>query len=174
MTAPQKNSSSARAMSSNRTRRRRASNAARRPVVHVVAPGLEVAQAAPRKGETVTAFLRRTGWATKDPRYGWQFQTRLPTILEVNGDAVLRKDWRRTKITANDNVRFVSFPRGGRGGTGKQVLGLVALIAVTAFAAPLGGAIASTLFPGAASWVGTAIGAGVGLGGDFKINILEK
>lgn len=160
-------------MASNRTRRRRASNAARRPVVHVVAPGLEVAQATPRKGETVTAFLRRTGWATKDPRYGWQFRKRLPTILEVNGEAILRKDWRRTKIAANDNVRFVSFPRGG-GKQGKQVLGLVALVAIAAFAVPLGGAIASTLFPGAAPWVGTAIGAGIGLGGELQINILEK
>jgi len=143
----------------------------RRPVTHVVAPGLEVASAQPRKGETVTAFLRRTGWATRDPEYGWQFRKRLPTILEVNGEAILRKDWRRTKIAANDNVRFVSFPRGG-GKQGKQVLGLVALVAVAAFAAWAGPALATQL--GAGAWAGTALTAGIGLGGELRINMLEK
>ncbi|MCO5129278.1 MAG: hypothetical protein M9932_01770 [Xanthobacteraceae bacterium] len=145
---------------------------ARNPVVHEVAPGLQVAQAVPRKGETITAFLRRTGWATRDPKYGWQFSKRLPTILEVNGEAVLRKDWRRTKIAANDNVRFVSFPRGGNGKQGKQVLGLVALIAISAFAAWAGPALAAQF--SVAGWVGSAITGGIGLGGELRINILEK
>lgn len=154
-----------------RPRPRRRSASARRPVLHVVAPGIEVAQAVPRKGETITAFLRRTGWAKKHEKYGWQFQTRLPTVLEINGEAILRKDWRRTKITANDNVRFVSMPRGG-GKQGKQVLGLVALIAVAAFAAWAGPAVAGAL--GAPAWVGGAATAGIGLGGELRINILEK
>jgi hypothetical protein len=141
--------------------------AERRSVLHVVAPGLEVAQAVPRKGETVTAFLRRTRWAVKDPRYGWQFRTRLPTYLTVNGEAILRKDWRRTKIAANDNVCFISVPRGGK--QGKQILGLVALVAVAAFAAwaPVG------LF-GLASGSLAAAGAtaAIGLGGALLVNAL--
>lgn len=158
-----------------RTRRERRSEAARRPVLHVVMPGLEVARAAPRKGETVTAFLRRTGWATRDPKYGWQFRKHLPTILEVNGEPVLRKQWRRTKIAANDNVRFVSYPLGGgRGSTGKQVLGLVALVAVAAFAGPLGAAFAGGLgLTGtAATIVGGLATAAIGLGGALLVNAL--
>ena len=54
-------------------------------------PGLEVACADARKRETVTAFLRRTGWASHDRDFGWQFRKGLPTILEINGEAVLRK-----------------------------------------------------------------------------------
>jgi hypothetical protein len=34
-------------------------------------PGLEFAPAEVQPRETVTAFLRRTGWATRDRRYGW-------------------------------------------------------------------------------------------------------
>ncbi len=41
--------------------------------------------------------------------------------------------WRKTRIAANDNVRFISKPLGG-GQNGKQILGLVALVAVSAFA----------------------------------------
>jgi hypothetical protein len=156
-----------------RARRERRSASERRPVLHVVAPGLEVTQAVPRKGETVTAFLRRTGWATKDPRYGWQFRKRLPTILEVNGEAVLRKNWRRTKIAADDNVRFVSYPRGG-GKQGKQVLGLVALVAVAAFAAWAGPAVAAGL--GLAGTTATIAGGlvtgAIGLGGALLVNAL--
>lgn len=162
-----------------RTRRERRSEAARRPVLHVVAPGFEVAREAPRKGETITAFLRRTGWATRDPKYGWQFRKGLPTILEINGAAVLRKDWRRTKIAANDNVQFVSFPRGGGGKGGmKQVVGLVALVALAAFAAPLAGAAlgavglssSATLIGGLT--LGQALTGALMLGGSLLISSL--
>src|SRR5262245_41638326 len=57
-------------------------------VQHLVMPGLEVARAEARPRETVTAFLRRTGWATRDRKYGWQFRKGLPTVLEIDGEAV--------------------------------------------------------------------------------------
>ncbi|WP_454629518.1 host specificity factor TipJ family phage tail protein [Bradyrhizobium cenepequi] len=152
-----------------RARRERRSDAARRPVLHVVMPGLEVARAEPRKGETVTAFLRRSGWATRDRKYGWQFRKGLPTILEINGEAVLRKDWRRRRIAASDAVRFVSHPLGGSGGdTGKQVLGLVALVAVSAFALWVPGAIGLA----AGSFGALATTAAVGIGGSLLISAL--
>ena len=66
--------------------------------------------------ETVTAFLHRTRWATRHRTYGWQFRKDLPTIPEINGQAVLRKDWRHRRISACAEVRCVSYPRGGRGG----------------------------------------------------------
>ncbi|MGY3605662.1 MULTISPECIES: host specificity factor TipJ family phage tail protein [unclassified Bradyrhizobium] len=158
-----------------RARRERRSEAARRPVLHVVMPGLEVAREVPRKGETVTAFLRRSGWASRDRRYGWRFRKGLPTILEINGEAVLRKEWARRRIRASDAVRFVSYPLGGGGGnTGKQVLGLVALVAVSAFAFWAGPALAGAIgLTGAAATIGGGLfTAGIALGGSLLINAL--
>ncbi|MBB4395164.1 hypothetical protein [Bradyrhizobium sp. ERR14] len=71
-----------------------------RPVLHVVMPRAEVARETPLPRETVTAFLRRSDWATRGRKYGWQFKKGLPTILEMNGEAVLRRDWRRREATA--------------------------------------------------------------------------
>ncbi len=141
----------------------------RNPVTHLVMPGVEVGRDTPRKGETVTAFLRRTGWAHRDPTYGWQFRKGLPTVLEVNGEPVLRKQWRHTKIAANDNVRFVSYPLGGQGSTGKQIIGLVALVAVAALSAGIaGGALATGgLFAAGSTSAYIAAGA-IGVGGKFQ------
>jgi hypothetical protein len=116
-------------------------------------PGLEVARAEARPRETVTAFLRRTGWATRDRTYGWQFRKGLPTILEINGEAVLRRDWRRRRIGARAEVRFVSYPLGGNGGA-KQILRLVSLIAVSAFAFCAGPIVAGALGFGGSALVG--------------------
>jgi hypothetical protein len=122
----------------------------------------------------VTAFLRRTGWATRDRKYGWQFRKGLPTVLETNGEAVLRRDWRRRRIGMRAEVRFVSYPLGGNGA--KQILGLVSLIAVSAFAfwAAL---VAGALGAGALGAAGSAIAGGlamglIGLGGTLLVNAL--
>jgi hypothetical protein len=163
-------------MPAERSRARRA-RPARRPAVHVVMPGLEVARAVPRSRETVTAFLRRTGWARRDARYGWQFRKGLPTTLQVNGEYVLRKEWRKTRIGAGDEVRFVSYPLGGKRG-GKQVLGLVALVALAAFATPLaGGILGAAGISSSATLVGTltagqALSGALMLGGSLLINAL--
>ncbi|WP_212497454.1 hypothetical protein [Bradyrhizobium liaoningense] len=144
-------------------------------MLHLVMPGLEVAHAEPRPRETVTAFLRRTGWAKRDPVYGWQFRKGLPTVLEINGEAVLRKGWSRRRIAAKDNVRFVSYPLGGGGGGAKQVIGLVALVAVAAFATVVTGGAAAGLL-GAAFGAGTfgaaALGATIAVGGSLLVNAL--
>ncbi|MDI3559562.1 host specificity factor TipJ family phage tail protein [Bradyrhizobium sp. Arg816] len=157
------------------SRRQRRAKRTRSPVLHLVMPGLEVAQAEPRPRETVTAFLRRTGWARRDRVYGWQFRKGLPTVLEINGEAVLRKSWSRRRIAANDNVRFVSYPLGGGGGGAKQVIGLVALIAVAAFATVVTGGAAAGLL-GAAFAAGTfgaaALGAAIAVGGSLLVNAL--
>jgi hypothetical protein len=139
-------------------------------------PGLEVARELPRARETVESFLRRTGWAVRDSRYGWQFRKGLPTICEINGEAVLRRDWRRRRIRATDELRFVSHPLGGNGNGGaKQIVGLVALIAVAAFATFVTGGGAAALL-GTAFGAGTlgaaALGAAIGIGGALLINAL--
>ncbi|MGY4224322.1 hypothetical protein ACVMIH_001683 [Bradyrhizobium sp. USDA 4503] len=151
--------------------RRRRERATRHPALHLVMPGLEVARAEPRSRETVTSFLRRTNWAWRDRTYGWQFAKGLPTILEINGEAVLRKEWRYRRIGPDDQVRFLSFPRGGEqgGNAVKQIIGIVALVAVSAFAlwAPVG------LFGLAAGSFGaTALGAGLAIGGTLLVNAL--
>lgn len=152
--------------SRSRRERRRAERA---PVLHVVMPGVEIARQAPRANETVTAFLRRTGWAKRDKDYGWQFARGLPTVLEVNGEPVLRKRWASTRIAANDNVRFVSYPLGGQGGNAKQVIGLVALLAVSAFAA---WAPAALFGMTAGSFAALGTTAAIGLGGALLVNAL--
>lgn len=148
----------------------------RTPVLHLVMPGVEVARVEPLPRETVTAFLRRSGWATRDRKYGWQFKKGLPTILEINGEAVLRRDWRRRRIGTKDSVRFVSYPLGGGGGnSAKQVIGLVALVAVAAFAAAVTGGAAAGLLGSAfaAGHFGAyALGASVALGGSLLVNAL--
>lgn len=156
-------------------RRRRDRKNARRAIVHIALPGYEVARETPKPRETVSAFLRRVGWAKLHSKYGWQFRNGLPTILEVNGVPVLRKAWRSTKIAANDNVRFISRPLGGqRGGSGKQILGLVALVAVSAFALWAGPALAAGL--GLAGISATVVGglatAGIAVAGSLLINSL--
>src|SRR5215831_15388880 len=92
------------ALSASQPSSRRRRRAARAPAIvrHLVMPGLEVARAAARPRETVTAFLRRTGWATHDRKYGWQFRKGLPTILEIDGEAVLRRDWRRSRARVDE------------------------------------------------------------------------
>ena len=154
-------------------RSRRERRARREPatVRHLVMPGLEVARAEARPRETVTAFLRRTGWATRDRKYGWQFRKGLPTILEINGKAVLRRDWRRRRIGARADVRFVSYPLGGNGGA-KQILGLVSLIAVSAFAFWAGPIVAGVLGFGGSALVGGLATAALGLGGALLVNAL--
>lgn len=152
------------ARSSNRRARR--ADRARQPVLHLVMPGLEVARELPRPRETVTAFLRRTGWARQDARYGWQFKKGLPTVLEINGEAVLRRAWRSRRIAAGDSVRFVSYPLGGGNNTAKQIVGLVALVAVSAFALWVPGALGLT---GLAAYGATAA---IGIGGSLLINAL--
>src|SRR5215475_5423630 len=158
------------ALSASQPSSRRRRRAARAPAIvrHLVMPGLEVARAAARPRETVTAFLRRTGWATHDRKYGWQFRKGLPTILESDGEAVLRRDWRRRRIGVRADVRFVSYPLGGNGGA-KQILGLVSLIAVSAFAFWAGPIVA-----GAFGFGGSALVGGLATGGRADGQSAEK
>ncbi len=92
-------------------------------VQHVVAPGALARQAMARAGESVAKFLKR---------HRWRFD--LDTILVINGRPVLRRDdgWKTRRFAPGDVVRFVSRPFGGQ--QGKQIGGLIALIALTVFA----------------------------------------
>ena len=90
----------------------------------------------------------------------------------MNGEFVLQRAWKRRRIKATDKVVFVSRPLGGgSGSSGKQVLGIVALIAASALALWAGPAIAGTLFGGSAL-AGGLITAGITVGASLLINAL--
>ena len=161
-------------------RRRLAHAVLRTSVRHIVLPGQVVAVTPSRRRETIAGFLRRTKWARHSKRYGWQF--RLPTICVLNGNSVPRKLWRTTRIRTCDQVEVWSRPMGGSRGT-KQVLGIVALVAVAAlalYAGPagasfLGGLLPSgtILTPAGFSLLSTGISAAIGCGGGLQIDALR-
>lgn len=126
------------------------------PVLHIAAPGIELARAMPRSRETVASFLRRIGWST----------TRTPTICVVDGEPVLRAQWRKTRIKAGMSVLFQSLPRGGQM-NGASIAGLIGMIALTALA-PWAGALAF-----GAGTIGASILSGaILLGGGFLLSTL--
>jgi hypothetical protein len=142
-----------------------------RAAVHLVMPGLEVARAAPKRRETIAGFLRRTSWARLDREYGWQFPKGLPTICEIDGEPVLRRDWRKRRIRLGEQLRFTSFPLGGGGGgggTAKQIIGLVALVAISAFAFWAGPIVAASY----GAFAGYATTAAIAVGGSLLVNAL--
>lgn len=117
-------------------------SSARRPlpdIRHIVLPFAVQASAAPIERERIADFLVRVGWSTD----------RLPTILVINGKPVLRRFWKRRRIKSDDRVEFWSRPWGGaQGGSGKQIIGIVALIALAAFAPYIAGPAGLNLVAG--------------------------
>lgn len=131
------------------------------PVLHIAAPGIELARAMPKARETIAGFLRRTGWST----------TRTPTICVVDGEPVLRAQWRKTRIKAGMSVLFQSLPRGG-GMNGASIAGLLGMIALTALAPYAASAIIGTAL-GAGAAIGKAVISGaILLGGGFLLSTL--
>jgi len=124
--------------------------------VHMVLPGREVGKAPVRARETIARFLERVGWAFT-----------LPTICMVDGAPVLRRHWRRMRIKATSQIVFLSRPRGGAGTRG--ILGLVALITLSALAPWAGGLAATALGISSAS---SLFGAAFLAGGAFLVNAL--
>lgn len=159
----------------NRPRPERVGTSARRPlpvIRHVVLPFHSAASAPAEPGETIGGFLSRTGWATRVGK-AWSF--RLPTILVVNGTPVLQRVWKRLRIKAGDVVEFWSRPWGGSNSsganTGKQVAGIVALIALAAFAPWAAAGISGALFAGSALATSVISGAIV-MGGALYVGAL--
>jgi hypothetical protein len=145
------------------------------PVALVSFPGFESDRLEPVRGETISAFLRRSQWGEYIKGVGWSFK--LPTICVVNGKPLFRRNWSRHRIRKNDKVMFVTRPLGGGGGgggggnsTAKSVMGIVAMVAVMAFAwwaAPIiGGALMLGTFG-----TGLVMG-GIMFGGAMLVNSL--
>src|SRR5207244_3090367 len=72
---------------------------------------------------------------------------------------------------ADDHVVICPVPHGGGGGSGKNILRIVAMIAVTVFAAWAGPALAGMYFAGSALAAG-AITAGITIAGSMLVNAL--
>ena len=142
-------------------------------VLHLMMPGHEVARAVPLANERIASFLTRNGWSkrVKFADGKWRWTWKLPTVCLVNGEFVLQRTWKRRRIKATDKVVFVSRPLGGGGSSGKQVLGIIALIAASALALWAGPAIAGTLFGGSAL-AGGLMTAGITVGASLLINAL--
>lgn len=76
----------------------------------------------------------------------------LPTIavLISDGEAepIMRSSWHARMVGEGQTLTFMSVPRGGNGG-GKQIIGLIASIALAVAAPYVGGAVAGALNLGA-------------------------
>ena len=93
-----------------------------------------------------------------------------PTICLRNASPVLRGSWDETEIGENDLVVFVPLPQGG-GGSGKNPLRTILMLAVMVAAPYLGGLIAGAI--GVTSTIGVSlITAGVALVGTTLVNVL--
>lgn len=79
---------------------------------------------------------------------GNSLQFRLPTIAVLAGEPILRADWPKRMVADNDTLAFVAVPAGGGGNQGKQVIGLVAALALSIAAPMVGGWAAGALFGG--------------------------
>lgn len=89
-----------------------------------------------------------------------------PTTCRVDGVYVLRRDWPVVEIGSNSVVEFCAHPHGGGGGGGggKQIMQVVAMIAIMVVAIYLGPVIGGVLAQGlgvAASATTTAIGSSI-------------
>jgi hypothetical protein len=146
------------------------------PIRHVTLPFAETGRADALPGETIGAFVERQRWA-KRIKIGrtLRYSFPLPTVCVVNGQPLLQREWKRRRIKAGDVVEFWSRPWGKSGtgdNTGKMVLAIVAMIALTAIAGPAGTALGGAIGVGA---IGASIITGAILvGGALLISALTK
>lgn len=76
---------------------------------------------------------------------------RLPTIAVMGDRPVLRRDWETRIVGEDETIAFVAVPGGGGGdGGGKQIVGLIAALALSVAAPMIGGAVAGAAFGGSA------------------------
>ncbi|WP_175558117.1 host specificity factor TipJ family phage tail protein [Roseibium suaedae] len=90
-------------------------------------------------------------------------------FVTVNGEPVLRPGWSMVPASG-DLVEVVILPRGG--GDGKSILGLIAMIALSAFAPWAGGLIAGALGASSTGIIAGLAGAAILAGGGILINTL--
>lgn len=95
-----------------------------------------------------------------------------PTIAVLDGEPVLRGVWAMRVIRPGEVISFVAVPRGGGGeGGGKQIIGLIAALALSLAAPMIGGWVAGALFGGSAMAASLVSGALL-VGGSLLLNAL--
>jgi hypothetical protein len=101
---------------------------------------------------------------------------RLPTIAVMSGMdpeplPILRGQWHVRVVRAGETLSFIAVPgSGGLGGSGKQIVGIVAAVAIAVAAPYVGGALAGVLFAGNAI-AGTMISAAFACGGPVQLDV---
>jgi len=147
-------------------------------VEHIILPCFVAKTLDPLPGDTIGTFITRNRLATR-VKIGrckkWSFQ--LPTVCVINGQPVLQRHWQRRRIKPGDEVRFCSRPW-GKSASGKQIAGLVALIALAVLAPYAGAAIATAVGLGGAAVLGISAASIISgiilLGGALLIGALTK
>jgi hypothetical protein len=153
-----------------RNRRKRDGTSARVRISNVIISGHEEKSADAIAGERIADFLIRHGWSRQQKISGkLRWLWRIPTICVVNGVPLLQRQWKRRRIHADDVIVFISRPYGGGAGRGKAIAGIVATIALAAFAP---WASSTLLAAGMAPIVAYGGPAAIGVGGLLCISAL--
>lgn len=95
----------------------------------------------------------------------------LPTIAVLDGEPVLRGLWALRVIRPGEVIAFVAVPRGGGEGSGKQIVGLIAALALSIAAPMVGGWVAGAFFGGSTIAASLVSGALL-VGGSMLLNAL--
>lgn len=77
-----------------------------------------------------------------------ELEFRLPTIAVMDGQPVMRGEWDTRVIGSDEAILFASIPGGGGNSSPKQVVGLIAGLALSIAAPMIGGAVAGAMFSG--------------------------
>lgn len=104
-----------------------------------------------------------------------QLQFRLPTIAVMDGEPVMRGEWALRMVRPTELLTFVAVPGGGGGSGGnKQVIGLIASLALAVAAPWAGAALAGAMgFTGATlTTMGSVFSAALIAGGSVLLNAL--
>lgn len=98
---------------------------------------------------------------------------RLPTIAVMAGEPVLRGAWAVRVVRPGEVLAFIAVPRGDMGGegNGKQIIGLVAALALSIAAPMIGGWVAGAFFGGSAL-AASVVSAALIAGGSLLLNAL--
>lgn len=148
-------------------------------------PGLTVHEVVARLADAHPDLFTAQDPETPLPAFPDGLRFRLPTLAvgtDPSGqpDYILQRTWHTRTLADGETIAFVVVPRGGRGGSnaGKQIAGVIAMIALTV-AAPylavgLGGAAFGTISGGMASLTlaGRLAAMGIVAGGAALMNAL--
>jgi hypothetical protein len=165
-------------MHGNLKRARKIGTAPLNAVQHIILPCFVARSLDPLPGDTIGEFVLRNQLASR-VKVGrckkWSFQ--LPTVCVINGEPILQRHWKRRRIKPGDEVKFCSRPW-GKSASGKQIAGLVALIALAVLAPYAGTAIAGALGLGGSAVLGISaasiISGVILLGGALLVGALTK